>query len=84
VEAITLSSNESQALDYLLELAFSDQAVYLGAGDVEGYGPEWPQIAGERASLCRTLAELTERIGIPQHSARFTALATDYESTVAQ
>jgi hypothetical protein len=72
-----------QAFAYLLDLAFSDQAVYLGEDQVfAGYGGAWAEQARSRASLCYTLARLTAVVGEAGDCERWQALARDFEGTL--
>jgi hypothetical protein len=80
---IELTDEQVNPLNYMFDLAFSDQATYLGDGNFAAdYGAEWPEVAQSRASLCRTIAQLTTAMGQPGDQERWKVLAGDFEDTL--
>ena len=80
---IELTDEQVNALNYMFDLAFSDQATYLGDGSLSvSYGVEWPRAARLRASLCRTIAQLTTCVGAEGDRERWDALASGFECTL--
>lgn len=75
-----LTSDQEEALGWVLDLAHDDQESYLHYGNQKvDYGDEWPEAAKQKAAYCRHIAEIA---GINGECERWTALAEAFEATL--
>ncbi len=79
---VTISTEEFEALGYILEIAYSDQESYLSIGNPSvDYGDEWPSIAYSKATHFSLIAELYSRIGFTGERDRWSSLAQSFKAS---
>lgn len=75
----SMTTEQREALEWALDLAYEDQSHYLSCGSPEkDYGEGWPEIAKERAQWCEAIAELAECEGTEEQWRR---LAGEYRES---
>jgi hypothetical protein len=71
-----------ETMGWILDLAYDDQDDYLkcGGGKTD-YDEEWPEVAKDRAKMCREIADAVRSVG---ESQRWVELAEAFEESVEE